>query len=71
MAITRNPEIPGQVQVLSLIQLSSIVDGHTLTCVTEGDCLGYNKTGFRDNLGLMPIISGNYLKAVYFSYINQ
>jgi hypothetical protein len=55
------------------------------TCVTEGDCLGYNKTGFRDNLGLFSSIFHNflsddmdeayhfwnYLKAVYYSYINQ
>jgi hypothetical protein len=50
------------------------------TCVTEGDCLGYNKTGLRDNLGMFSGIFDNffldeayhlwnYLKAAYFSYI--
>jgi hypothetical protein len=46
------------------------------------ELFGQNKTGFRDNLALFSgifhnffsderIISGNYLKAVYFSYVNQ
>jgi hypothetical protein len=29
------------------------------TCVTEGDCLGYKKTGLKDNLGLFSGIFHN------------
>jgi hypothetical protein len=65
MAIIRNPEIPGQVQVTQFNKYS--INGHTLHLRSEGDCLGYNKFGLRDNLGLFSgifhnfIISGNYL----------
>jgi hypothetical protein len=33
------------------------IDGHLRS---EGDCLGYNKTGLRDNLGLLSDIFHNF-----------
>jgi hypothetical protein len=75
MAITRNPEIPGQVQVTHRYSTQFnkySIDGHTLHLRSEGDCLGNNKTGFRDNLGLFSGIFHNFFSdAAYHFSINQ